>query len=973
MSSDEPVATSARLRRYGGPALVVACAALVELLSGTALRVPNPPALLLLAVVFAAFTGGRAPGLISAAIAWTYCAYFFAASVAPLHYAPDDGRRVIVWLLAMPAMAWMVGTLRRRVESDLDKTRRGEIALATEARLRASEARFRAIADSAPVAIFETDVAGENLFVNRRWCELTGRAVEESAGDGWLAAVHPEDRERIRAGWLGRGVGERVLSTTYRLLARDGTVRCVEGRATEMRGADGELTGFLGTLVDVTDVRRAEGLARRRGAILGAVSFAGAQLLRRPDWRDGIDAVLRSLGEAAEVSRVYVFENHPGASGETCCSQRAEWVADDVEPQIDNPELQAFPYRDMGFGRWLDAFAASEAIHGPVSSFPASERAILEPQAILSLAVLPIVAGGGVWGFLGFDDCRQARAWSEVELGALRSAVATLGAAIERRQAELELRESERRVHELFDSSPVEIWEEDFSPVRDYLAAEGFFAAEDPNAFFDQRPEALKAALGAVRVVDVNRQAVERLAADSKDDLLGGLDRIFTEEAFAAFRRELVAMHRGETRLVLESKSRTFDGRTLETLLHWQVQPGHESDYGRVLVSVLDVSEQRALRQQMERASRLETVGQLAGGVAHDFNNLLTIVLGACEFLAREVAADDIAAAEVERIRSAAQRAADLTRQLLAFGRRQVLTPRPVDLNEALSELRSLLTRALPENIELRLALSAESAVVEIDPAQLEQVLMNLVFNAREALPAGGEIAIETLRLPAPPPDVPRRDEPIAGGGVLLSVRDNGVGMDRTTLERCFEPFFSRKPIGDGSGLGLATAYGIVRQSGGAIWAESEPGRGSTFFVYLPSAEAAEGTPSRRAVPVADGGDETILLVEDDDAVRGMVGKLLRNLGYGVRETRSPLDALALLERGEPIDLLLTDIVMAEITGDQLAARAAERRPEVRVLLMSGYAEDMVHRPAAAVARFLAKPFTRAQLATAVRAALDGA
>jgi two-component system cell cycle sensor histidine kinase/response regulator CckA len=432
-------------------------------------------------------------------------------------------------------------------------------------------------------------------------------------------------------------------------------------------------------------------------------------------------------------------------------------------------------------------------------------------------------------------------------------------------------------------------------------------------------------------------------------------------------------MHRGETRLVLESKSRTFDGRTLETLLHWQVQPGHESDYGRVLVSVLDVSEQRALRQQMERASRLETVGQLAGGVAHDFNNLLTIVLGACEFLAREVAADDIAAAEVERIRSAAQRAADLTRQLLAFGRRQVLTPRPVDLNEALRELRSLLTRVLPENIELRLALSAESAVVEIDPAQLEQVLMNLVFNAREALPAGGEIAIETGCLPAPPPDMPRRDEPITGGGVLLSVRDDGVGMDRATLERCFEPFFSRKPVGAGSGLGLATAYGIVSQSEGAIWAESEPGRGSTFFVYLPSAEAAEGTPSRRAVPVADGGDETILLVEDDDAVRGMVGKLLRNLGYGVRETRSPLDALALLERGEPIDLLLTDIVMAEITGDQLAARAAERRPEVRVLLMSGYAEDMVHRPAAAVARFLAKPFTRAQLATAVRAALDGA
>jgi PAS domain S-box-containing protein len=955
-------------RRYGGPLLVVAIAAVVELLAGTAWRVPNPPALLLLAVVFAAFTGGRAPGLIAAAIAWTYCAYFFSASLQPLRYAPDDARRVVVWLLAMPAMAWMVGTLRRRVEAGAAKTREAEIVLAAESRLRASEARFRAIADSAPVAIFETDAEGANLFVNRRWCELTGRSGEEAAGGGWLQAVHPEDRERIRGGWFARGAEDKVLSTTYRLLARDGTVRWVEGRATEMRGANGELTGFLGTLVDVTDVRRAEELARRRGAILGAVSFAGAQLLRRADWREGLDAVLRALGEAAEVSRVYLFENHAGASGEVCCSQRAEWVADGIAPQIDNPDLQSFPYRESGFGRWLDAFAAGNAIHGQVASFPASEREILAPQAILSLAVLPIVAGGEVWGFLGFDDCRQARVWSDVELDALRTAVTTLGAAIDRRQAELELRESEQRARELFDSSPVEIWEEDFSAVREYLEGEGFFAADDPSAFLDRRPETLSAALAEVRVVDVNRQAVERLGARDKAELLAGLDRVFTEEAFAAFRRELIAMHQGETRLVLESKSRTFDGRTLETVLHWEVQPGHERDFGRVLVSVLDVSEQRALRQQMERAGRLEMIGKLAGGVAHDFNNLLTIVLGTSELLAREVADDERAMAEVERIQSAARRAADLTRQLLAFGRRQVLTPRPVDLNQALGELRALLTRVLPENIQLRLDLCAEAAVVEIDPAQLEQVLVNLVVNARDALPAGGEIAIETSRLPAPPPDMPQREEPVAGGGVLLAVHDDGVGMDRATLERCFEPFFSRKSLTEGSGLGLATAYGIVQQSGGAIWAESEPGRGSTFFVYLPGGGHAGDAPATDAV--AGGGDETILVVEDDDAVRGMVGKLLRSLGYAVRETRSPLDALALLERQEAVDLLLTDIVMAEISGDQLAARATAQRPDVKVLFMSGYAEDMVKRPAAAN-RFLPKPFTRAQLATAVRAALE--
>jgi PAS domain S-box-containing protein len=843
---------------------------------------------------------------------------------------------------------------------------------ATTPRARDSETRFRAIADSAPVVIFEADAAGRNRFVNRAWSELTGLDAASSSGDGWLAAVHPEDRARVREGWYGRPPAERLLTASFRLVARDGSVRAVEARGTELRGEDGDLVGYLGTLIDLTDMRRAEELARRRGAILGAVGFAGAQLLRRPDWRDGIDAVLCALGEAAEVSRVYLFENHVGADGETLCSQRAEWAADGVEPQIDNPALQSFPYRASGFGRWLDAFTAGDAIDGPVAGFPPAERAILEPQAIRSLAVLPVLAGGEAWGFLGFDDCRLEREWTAVELDALRTAAATLGAAVERRRAELELRESERRARELFDNSPVEIWEEDFSSVRDLLAGEGFLAAADPEEFLARRPELVRAALAAVRVVDVNRQAVERLGAAGKAELLAGLDRVFTDEAFDAFRRELVAVHRGETRLVLESKSRTFDGRTLDTVLHWEVQPGHERDFGRVLVSVLDVSEQRALRQQMERASRLETVGKLAGGVAHDFNNLLTVVLGTCELLAREAAGEERIAREVERIRSAARRAADLTRQLLAFGRRQVLTPRPVDLDRALLELEALLVRVLPESIELRLDLRAEGAVVEIDPAQLEQVVINLVVNARDALPAGGEIALETTRLSAPPPGVPRRDEPVAGAGVLLAVHDDGVGMDRATLERCFEPFFSSKEPGEGAGLGLATAYGIVQQSGGAIWAESAPGRGSTFFVFLPSGEPRGLVTPPIAAAAACGGDETILLVEDDDAVRGMVGKLLRDLGYAVRESRSPLDALASVERGDAVDLLLTDIVMAEITGDQLAARASERRPDLKVLFMSGYADDLVRRPAASEFRFLPKPFTRAQLGAAVRRALDG-
>jgi PAS domain S-box-containing protein len=973
MTAANQPAAGGGARLWSGLLLTTGAAVALELLSHTPWRVPNSPAVLQMTVVLAAFSGGRATGLLAAAVAWVYTAYFFALDLSPLRYAPDDARRVVVWLVILPATALLVGTLKRRLETALESGRRSEERLEVERRLRASEARFRAIAEAVPVGIFETDAEGRETFVNRYWCELTGRSADDSAGDGWLAAVHPDDRERIRSGWFGRPPGERAHEASYRLVSRAGEVRWIEGRAVEVRDATGALTGYLGALRDVTDVRRAEQLALREEAMLAAVGFAGEQLLRRPDWRSSLDDVLAALGEAAEVSRVYFFESRPGAGGEVFVSQRAEWAGEGIAPQIGNPELQEFPLVAGGFGRWLEAFAKGEPILGRVADFPAAERAVLEPQEIRSLVALPVAAHGAVRGFLGFDDCRRERAWSEVELDAVRSAVATLGAAIERESAEAELRASGARYRDLFDSSPVELWEEDFSAVRGLLDGVGFFAAADPERFLAENPEIVARALARVRVVDVNRQAVERLGAPDKAALLAGLDRVFTEKALEAFRRELVAIHRGETRLVLESLSRTFDGRTLDTVLHWAVQPGHERDLGRVLVSVLDVTEQRALRQQMERASRLETVGQLAGGVAHDFNNLLTVVLAASDHLANEVAGNERAAAEVEKIRSAANRAAALTRQLLAFGRRQHLTPQPVDLNRAIGELVPLVERVLPANIALRFDLGAAPAVVEIDPSQVELVLMNLVVNARDALPRGGTIAVATSWLPAPPAGAPGRAEPVRGAGVLLTVRDDGVGMDRQTLERCFEPFYSTKASGGGTGLGLATAYGVVRQSNGAIWAESAPGRGSSFYVFLPASPAPAPPPAgKQDEGRTDGGHERILLVEDEDSVRGMVARMLRTLGYEVRDTGSPNEALALVDGGSGFDLLLTDVMMPELSGDQLAERAVGRRPGLAVLFMSGYAQDLLGRPPEARRHFLAKPFTRAALARAVRAALAG-
>ena len=290
-----------------------------------------------------------------------------------------------------------------------------------------------------------------------------------------------------------------------------------------------------------------------------------------------------------------------------------------------------------------------------------------------------------------------------------------------------------------------------------------------------------------------------------------------------------------------------------------------------------------------------------------------------------------------------------------------------VDINGVIRELRELLVRVLPENIEARFDLAADPGTVEVDPAQIEQVLLNLVVNARDAMPEGGSVEIATRGPAAAPAGIPRRAEPIVGDGVLVVVADSGTGMSSETLERCFEPFFSTKSVGEGSGLGLSTAYGIVRQSGGAIWAESEPGRGTRLFIFLPRASPQLASTSPNRAEEVRSGKESILLVEDDGSVRAMISRMLRSLGYTVHEAPTPTAALALARGGQPFDLLVTDVVMGEMTGTRLAAEL----PELPALFVSGYASELVKREASSRIHFLQKPFSVAALSAALRRALD--
>jgi CheY-like chemotaxis protein len=386
------------------------------------------------------------------------------------------------------------------------------------------------------------------------------------------------------------------------------------------------------------------------------------------------------------------------------------------------------------------------------------------------------------------------------------------------------------------------------------------------------------------------------------------------------------------------------------------------------------VTDRRAPEEQLRQAQKMEAVGRLAGGVAHDFNNVLAVVLGYSELLVRELEEGDRKAEHLSEIQRAAERAASLTRQLLAFSRKQVLSPTVLDLNAVLLGVERMLRPLTGEQIEVRLVRHVGLWLVNADPGQLEQVVLNLALNARDAMPHGGSLVLETSNA-----DVGAADAASLGIDpgryVKLTVKDTGVGMAADVKENVFEPFFTTKELGKGTGLGLATVYGVVRQSGGHVRVESEVGLGSTFEVYLPCVEglAEETVPAPRR---AGGGSETILLVEDEDSLRQMVRSLLVADGYTVVDAASGAEALEIARQKErSIDLLLTDVVMPKITGPQLATRVRAARPGIKVLFMSGYSLDVVgdHGAFAEGALLLAKPFTAETLQRKVAEALASA
>jgi two-component system cell cycle sensor histidine kinase/response regulator CckA len=782
-----------------------------------------------------------------------------------------------------------------------------QVAMAIERKraeeaVRASEARLKALLDSALDACVTMDETGRITSWSAAAETVFGWPVSEAIGrslaDTIIPSHHREGHARGLARFLETGEGpilrQRIEITA---LHRDGREFPVELTVTPIRLGDHWLFGAF--VRDLTEEKRAE-----------------LALQREVREREAAERLLRQVIDA-DPSLVFVKDR----DGKFVLVNKA--VADiygtTVEAQVGKTDADFNPNQQE------------------VEHFLRDDRAVMDsrrPKVVTEEAVTNPTTGATRW----FQTVKVPLLSPD---GEARRVLGVATDITERKRAEEALRRSEASYRGLVEHAAYGIYR---------ATADGEFLMVNPALF-------------------------RMLGYPSAEDLLKlnvGRDAYVDPAA----RARIVARCEQFGSAIEEVAWRRRDGGVITVRLSGRPVRGPDGAIECFEFIVEDVTEQRALEERLRQTQKMEAVGRLAGGIAHDFNNLLTAILGSVDFLRRALGPEHPEHAETEEIQKAAVRAADLTRQLLAFSRQQVLAPKVLELDALVTNLEKMLRRLIGEDVEWRFVPKAARAAVRADPGQLEQVIVNLVVNARDAMPRGGKLTIETATVDLDAAYAWEHGTVEPGRYVMLAVTDTGVGIDRAARARLFEPFFTTKEFGKGTGLGLATVYGIVKQSGGYIWVYSEPGQGATFKVYLPRVEPAGEPVAARPSPArALGGTEIILLAEDEAAVRNLARRVLEKHGYKLLLAATGRDGVQLAtQHAGPIDLLVTDVVMPEMGGRELAQRLTALQPGLKVLYLSGYTDDMIvrHGVLEAGVAFLQKPFTPDTLLRKIREVLDG-
>jgi two-component system cell cycle sensor histidine kinase/response regulator CckA len=541
-------------------------------------------------------------------------------------------------------------------------------------------------------------------------------------------------------------------------------------------------------------------------------------------------------------------------------------------------------------------------------------------------------------------------------------------------ESEHSLRNEEERYRSLFENTPFPMWEEDLSRVKEYIDGLAAGGVVNLKSYLAENRAALTECVRRVKVLDVNRAARQFYGVEDKGELLGDLNRFFDERAYEVFCDEIAALAETNSMYQAEFQARTLHGdeRTINMIV--SLAPSPRQDWSRVIVSFFDITDRKRLEEQLQQSQKLESLGRLAGGIAHDFNNLLMVITGYSDLLLGAMDDPDKVRHGLSEIKRAGERGADLTQQLLAFSRKQMMQLRALSLNTAVQESQGMLQRVIGEDIRLAISLDPDAWTIRADRGQMHQVLMNLVLNSREAMPQGGVLTIQTRNVYV---GSDFQELPESAGGqphVLLQVQDTGAGMDERTRKHVFEPFFTTKGTRKGTGLGLATVFGIVTHTGGHISVASEPGRGSTFSLYFPPIPGAVHREAQVSEPrAAAKGSGTVLVVEDQEEVRQLTCAILSSLGFHVLEAGDGMEAmLVAAEYRQPIRLMVTDVIMPGINGRELAESLALSRPEMLVIYMSGYTDRIMSRDGVldTSVAYLQKPFTPDKLTQMVHRVL---